>query len=204
MDKSYDADKPAQTRRRVAAEVESKLKEDEVEFDNDRYCTSKAGLAPVREFWPQGITLDPCCDDGGVVGASHNFDIRKGQDALKLSWAVTPGHVRVFLNPRYSDPRPFTGRALHQVYEAPDMDVIGLVPPKVGTKWFHTTIWRGASALCFLEGRLSFLKQGKIDPNPRWENCYVLWASKHDAERHDQRVTMFERIFSRHGQVCIL
>lgn len=101
------------------------------------------------------IDLDPCADGGHNVPALRHFTIV--DDGLNQAWGG-----RVFMNP------PYTGRQcsrwvrklLHEVREEHVAEAITLTPARTDTKWFQR-LW-GAGAICFVHGRLNFLRPGGV------------------------------------------
>jgi hypothetical protein len=90
--------------------------------------------------------LDPCMPVGGLpwVPAAKSYDWT--DDGLSQPWTG-----RVWLNPPYGPHTPkWLGRFLHHG------DGVALVFARTSTRWAQTTL-RGADAVPFLDGRVSFI-----------------------------------------------
>src|SRR3990167_2401138 len=89
--------------------------------------------------------VDPCVPDK-MPWRTAVLMISRSEDGLSQPWAG-----RVFLNPPYG---PQTGTWLKRL--ADHANGIALVFARTETAMFHAQVWRRASALLFLEGRLHF------------------------------------------------
>lgn len=104
-------------------------------------------LTPPEIFTPLGeFDLDPCGAPGHEI-AKSTFLLERGEDGLLNDW-----WGRVWLNPPYGKAqRPFMERLVaHGTGTA-------LIFARTETKDFHDLVWREATALLFLKGRVSFL-----------------------------------------------
>ena len=154
--------------------------------DRNRYCTPRLILDPVYAMWGR-IDLDPCWDPTSIVRALRTFDIRRGQDALKLRW-----RGRVFLNPPYSGPAPFLRRAaIH--YRRGLAETLAIVNVMAGSRYWHQWVWPHATAICFLDGRVAFLVNGKPKKGTRFYDQAVIY--------YGDDVRRFRQIWSRLGVV---
>ncbi len=100
------------------------------------------------------IGLDPCAG--------------RDTDLAVANW-VTGGLVNlwtkrgfVFCNPPYSDLKAWMGKAVHEAGEG--AEIIMLVPARTDTMAFQLGM-RWANGLCFIQGRLKYLDQGKAVKN---------------------------------------
>lgn len=186
------------------------------DFDTDRYCTPEAALRPVYRFWPGGIALDPCADEGGIVRARTWLNIRAEsidgdvENGLDDDWIpicdllelpetfdgpVPVGQRTVFINPPYSSPAPFVRKAVDFTSCNPACETILLLPPSFDAEWWEDNVWAHAAALCFVRSRFRFLKRGKPDTSPRGNSVYVLHASR------DVRTAAIRRFVAAFGSV---
>ncbi len=182
------------------------------DFDTDRYCTPHAGLAPVLEYWPGGIDFDPCWDPDSLVEPREHCDIRDGfdGDGLVADWElrVNEGchfHVRtIFANFPYSDPGLWLRKLAEQITEHPEIEVITLLPSCTDVGWWHEMI-PNTRAICYREGRLKFLKNGKTDSKPKGANAYGLHGGFARSQKDDElALRRYRGVFGRVGHVEIL
>jgi phage N-6-adenine-methyltransferase len=94
------------------------------------------------EFGP--FDLDPCCEEH--TAKAPLFYTNRG---LELPWSG-----RVFLNPPYSDPRPWLEKAIQA--KAEGHTVVAVLPAATDTRWFHETVI-GHAEVRFLRGRVKWL-----------------------------------------------
>ncbi|MFF4026901.1 DNA N-6-adenine-methyltransferase [Nocardia elegans] len=129
---------------------------------------------------PQGIILalgtfdlDPCAADPRPwdTAARH---IAPPEDGLSADW----GSARVWLNPPYTDAE----RWLHKL--ADHGRGTALMFARTETRWFVDCVWRRASAVLFLHGRLHFhLPDGsRARGNAGAPSCLIAYGAR-DAER---------------------
>lgn len=104
---------------------------------------------PPGVFEALGLTfdLDPCAPAGGVPWVPAGSWYTAADDGL-----VQPWHGRVWMNPPYG---PHTAAWMRKL--ASHGDGVALVFARTDTAWFHRTI-PAASAVCFIEGRLTFVR----------------------------------------------
>lgn len=124
--------------------------------DSDRYFTSSEILALVLAQWPDGIDLDPCWDPESIVQAKQVYDIRKGEDGLRLPWVG-----KVWLNPPYSETSSWLVRAAQ--HAATGGEVLALVPAAIDTLAWHRSVWPFAS-ICALSPRPKFTRPAHVGP----------------------------------------
>lgn len=103
-------------------------------------------MAGERE--PFGFALDPCSIPGGVPWIPAARSISLPDDGLAAEWAG-----RVWLNPPYGKATVAWMRRL-----AAHGNGIALVFARTETRWWHETVG-AAAAVCFIEGRLTFVDE---------------------------------------------
>lgn len=93
--------------------------------------------------------LDPCANCAAPTRlATHSFTI--ADNGLEQPW-----HGRVWLNPPYgADAKLWIARL------ASHGNGIALIPPRVGSKWFHDLVFDTFDSILFHKGRIAF-----IDPS---------------------------------------
>lgn len=99
--------------------------------------------------------LDPATVPGGVpwINAAHVYD--EADDGLTQPWSGT-----VWLNPPYSDPRPWLDRL------ATHGDGVALMPVDTATRWWTESALR-ADTICFLRERVVFRRPHLKAPGNR-------------------------------------
>ena len=89
-------------------------------------------------------------------------------DGLSLPWFGT-----VFMNPPYErSMRQWTAKAKAEVEQGNAEIVIGLIPVRTDTRYWHRDI-AGSASVLFLKGRLKFGNAGQVAPFP---SCLVVWG----------------------------
>lgn len=127
-------------------------------WNSDKWATPWEVLNDLAErFGP--FDLDPCCEPHTAKAPTY---YTAEDDGLSLPW-----FGKVFVNPPYSDVRPWLRKAIGTVTSG-DVDVVVfLVPCATDTGWFHDLIWPNAR-LHFIRGRVRFLGwRGTPIPSPR-------------------------------------
>jgi len=112
------------------------------------HASSDVWLTPPIVFEALGIVfdLDPASPPGGVPWIPATRHYSEIDDGL-----IQPWEGRVWLNPPYSDPRPWVERlAIHA-------DGVALLPVDTSTGWWHDQV-TSAAMLCFVKGRLRFIR----------------------------------------------
>lgn len=82
----------------------------ELEIDRDTWCTPRWIADAIGEF-----DLDPCSNDRSAIHAIYTYRLDRGEDGLKLltsKW-IDPTSPKVFVNPPYSDVRPWIAAYKH-------------------------------------------------------------------------------------------
>ena len=110
-------------------------------------------IEPARRALGGTIDFDPasCAAANQVVRASRFFT--KADDALRREW---PAPARIWMYPPYAHPLidQFVDRFIADI--ARGSSGIVLVNSATDTRWFHTLL-AGASAICFVLGRVAFI-----------------------------------------------
>lgn len=74
-------------------------------------------------------------------------------DAFSYDWCEH--HDQVYVNPPYSDPKPWVEKAIYEIKKYPDSTIIMLLKHDSSTHWFRMLHEAGARFLMF-QGRLDF------------------------------------------------
>jgi len=103
---------------------------------------------------PQPIDLDPCSPPHRPVRAARHVVGVEGGNGLAVPWSGV-----VFMNPPYSRgnlPR-WTAKAAAEVRAGRAQLVIGLVPARPESVYWHANIWQGPAPIVgFIHGRITF------------------------------------------------
>ncbi len=134
-----------------------------------------------------GITLDPCADNGKHIEACQHFTVN--DDGLSHHW-----FGRVFMNPPYSCPGVWIAKLQEEFNSGRVEEAIALVPASTDTKWFHPLI--ASNLICFWKGRIKFLDM-KYQPkmSARQSHCLIYWGKNQ---------SKFRQIFSPFGNFNFL
>lgn len=92
--------------------------------------------------------LDACCRPETAKARCYFV---KEDDALARPW---PG--RVWVNPPYSNPRPWIEKAINAVVIGEAQRVVMLLPAATDTNWFHDLVLPYADVV-FMKGRVKFI-----------------------------------------------
>ena len=154
----------------------------EVDDSSDSYCTPRWLVKLVHEVlvW---VDTDPCSNGFSVVGADEAFTIK--DDGLSKDWGR-----RVFCNLPYSDPMPWMERCSEH-------RGVALVLPKMdpGTRWWQKHA-RKAEAMCLLEKRVAFSKNGVPQNGADFSSVMLLMGDDSAAYKR-----AFCDAFKAHGDV---
>lgn len=140
-------------------------------------------LSLVRQVGP--IELDPCTDDTNPVGAARFYTPET--DGLTRPWNVNGDSV-VFCNPPYGREIGHWVGKMRREHEKHEVQVIGLVPARTDTKWWHDHATT-AALTCFWRGRLKFGDATNSAPFP---SAVLYWG--HHTDR-------FFRVFVTNGWI---
>jgi transcriptional regulator with XRE-family HTH domain len=126
--------------------------------------------------------LDPCSPSSGrTAPVRAKVHYRKDDDGLSLPWFGT-----VYMNPPYGRSiHNWTAKAKAEVEEGNTEMVIGLIPARTDTAYWHRDIADSASVL-FLRGRLTFGNAEQVAPFP---SCLVIWGAS------DEVITAIQAAF---------
>lgn len=141
-------------------------------WNSDKWATPWPVLNDLAErFGP--FDLDPCCEPHTAKATSY-YTI--DDDGLSKPW-----FGRVFVNPPYSNVRPWCERALAMTQDG-DVDVVVmLLPCATDVGWFHDLVWHHAE-LHFIRGRVRFLGwRGTPLPSPRAPSLVAVYRRPTDA-----------------------
>ena len=148
--------------------------------DPDTWLTPERILGPARSEAGGAFDLDPATlirnDGTNPSGAREAYAKNRSDDGLALSWlADRAGRAirTIWVNPPYSDIAPWVDRAIKTVRENPDMRIWMLIPAATGTGYGQAAL-RGASAVCFLRGRVKHLRlDGSMKGAPEFDSMIV-------------------------------
>jgi ParB family chromosome partitioning protein len=130
-----------------------------VQYDGDEWHTPPKVLDLARELMGE-IDLDPASSATAqqVIRAYNYYD--KEHDGLQRIWLG-----RVWLNPPYSNPAPFTDRAIDMYQRHKIDECLILVNNATETRWFQDLLCRYPA--CVLNRRISFWHPGRQGKSPR-------------------------------------
>ena len=115
----------------------------------DHRLTPDHVLDVVRSIAP--IDLDPCSNQYSRVRAKHSICRSKVSCGLKADWSDYVHDGIAFVNPPWSSPKPWLTKCAE--LQMADLPAIAWVPSSTECQWF-VPIWRYASAICFVQGRV--------------------------------------------------
>lgn len=92
--------------------------------------------------------LDACCRPETAKAGRY---FTKDDDALSQPWTG-----RVWVNPPYSNPRPWISAAVSAVQSGDARRVVMLLPAATDTAWFHELVLPYADVV-FMKGRVKFI-----------------------------------------------
>jgi phage N-6-adenine-methyltransferase len=116
-------------------------------WSSDEWSTPQ-DVVDVLSGWFGPFDLDPCCRPETAKAPAF---FAKGDDGLTQPW-----HGRVWVNPPYSDPRPWIEKAIQTVESGEARRVVMLLPCSTDTAWFHDLVIPHAD-IVFMRGRVRFL-----------------------------------------------
>lgn len=154
--------------------------------DRDSRFTPSSFLASICDaFGP--IDLDPCGHELSPVVARRRLIPEHGADGLTDTWT---GRL-VYLNPPFSQLLLWLRRA-HEQWRAGNVEtVVGLVPVRTDSSWFHEVFSPDAD-IFLLKGRVAFLDtKGKKQPTPFSLMIFTLGAGPEQKRRFAELVPGF-------------
>lgn len=110
---------------------------------SDEWLTPPAILAPLGQF-----DMDPCAAPEPRPWPTAQQHIIRAENGLRMPW-----NGRIWLNPPYGGPA-VVGPWMRRM--AAHGDGMALIFARTETALFFETVWRAASAVLFIEGRLFF------------------------------------------------
>lgn len=166
-----------------------------LESGREDWCTSNSFLSLVRQVAP--IALDPCGNARSLVNACVEFYGPHVNDVCGLTtpWApFVPSNMLAYCNPPYGYGLTVWCEKFAREAEQ-GVQIIALIPARVGTKYWHDYVWPEATQILFPEGREKF-----IDP-------ITLSTPRHGATfdaaviYYGNRRARFDGVFGPHGQL---
>ncbi|HCW04979.1 MAG TPA: adenine methyltransferase [Clostridium sp.] len=136
------------------------------EWETPKWLFSKLN----NEF---NFTLDPCATKENHLCDKY-YTIK--DDGLLQDWS---GET-VFVNPPYGRAIKDWVKKCYDEYVNNRITVVMLIPARTDTVWQHEYIFKEASVVCFIKGRLKFANKfvtGKIHPAP-FPSQIVIFANK--------------------------
>lgn len=120
--------------------------------------------------------LDPCSPGRARCRVKAAIHYTEDDDGLLLPW-----HGRVYMNPPYGRTiGHWTAKAVLEVTAGRASVVIGLIPARTDTTWWHRDV-AGNAHVCLIKGRLAFGDGRNAAPFPSavvaWGACTTLQAS---------------------------
>lgn len=125
-------------------------------------------FTPPHIFDALGIDfdLDPAAPPGGVPWIPAKDHYSEIDDGL-----IQPWHGRVWLNPPYSNPRPWLERLRNHG------DGVAMLPSDTSTAWWHESVATG-DAHCFLRGRIRFVRADRgAETSAAFPSVLVAWGN---------------------------
>lgn len=114
------------------------------------WCTPQWLVDRIHQFRPIG--LDVCTNANNPTRAAHFYT--PAEDGLSKSWVPLHGTIW-FCNEPYRDASLWLARAKSE-WKVKHAEGIVLTPARTDTRYFHDSVFDGASAILFLKGRLKF------------------------------------------------
>lgn len=119
----------------------------------------------AQEFGP--FDLDPCAREANAKAPLY-YTLE--DDGLLQEW-----HGKVWLNPPYSNPKPWCQKAIEETQAGRAAMVVALLPAATDTGWFHDLVLPHAEVR-FLRGRIKFLGwKGKPLGMPKAGNILAIY-----------------------------
>ena len=129
---------------------------------SDQYETPPDVFEAIsKAFGP--FNLDVCAQKSTAKCDTY-FSIEEGIDALGVYWNPNFDRTYAWMNPPYSNPRPWVEKALEQS-RAWGMRVVALLPADTSTRWYHLMQQSDHCILLHPPGRIRFWLDGKPAAN---------------------------------------
>ena len=138
----------------------------------DAWATPHDVLERLYRVLGSGFDLDPCSPGRGRCRVRARLHYDENDDGLSREWRGT-----VYMNPPYGRTiRRWTAKARNEVEAGRASVVIGMLPARTDTRWWHIDI-AGRADTWLLRGRLAF-GDGK-QPAP-FASALVVWPPHAD------------------------
>jgi hypothetical protein len=110
----------------------------------------------TRDDWQTPLYIVSCLGKFDLDPAANVLNpTRLAMEGYTVNGLTKPWTGRIWLNPPYgAECRNWLQRL------ASHGNGIALIPPRVGSKWFHRAVFKTCDAILFLEGRIAFLDGG--------------------------------------------
>lgn len=157
------------------------------------WCTPLEIIEAVRGTFGGSIDLDPCSNQASIVGASMAHDAES--DGLSRPW-----RGNVYVNPPYGRGLKVWVRKCAYEFTSGN-NVIALIPAAVETKHWHEFVFKMASRVCFLKGRVKFINPDTGEPSETsapMPVAAILWSDRNHVQ------LSFDRSFEELGMVVHL
>lgn len=142
-------------------------------WTKDDYNTPERILEPIRAFSGGQIGLDPCSNPTSTVGAVEALTAE--DDSLTIGWG---GCGLVFVNPPYSKGLYLAfARKIYEQANGQDVEIVALVPTNLETEAW-TEYLRHADAICFLDKRVHFLRDGAEVGSPAFGSALAYFGHR--------------------------
>jgi transcriptional regulator with XRE-family HTH domain len=139
----------------------------------ETWTTPQELLEPLYNVFG-AFDLDPCspCSNARTAPVRAKAHYTEDDDGLSLPW-----FGRVYMNPPYGRSiHKWTAKARAEVAQGNAEVVIGLLPARPDTRYWHRDI-AGSASVFFLKGRLKFGHAEQVAPFP---SCLVVWGGSDD------------------------
>lgn len=148
----------------------------------DNWSTPKAFFDKLNKIYGP-FDLDPCAD---AQNATCEKYFTEQDDGLKQDWS---GHC-VYVNPPYSKTKDWIKKAYTESLKE-NTKVVMLIASRTDTKYFHEYVFKHASQILFVKGRLKFGGSKNSAPFP---SAVVIFDNKHYHNlANKQQITTIDR-----------
>lgn len=114
--------------------------------------------------------LDVCCEE---VTKKAGIFYTAQDDAFSKPWNPI-SQTKAWMNPPYSNPKPWVEKALFEAKEN-KVCTVALLPADTSTKWFHLMLHNKNVHIEYLPKRVRFLFRGKRSGSPKFGNVLVVF-----------------------------
>jgi transcriptional regulator with XRE-family HTH domain len=138
---------------------------------SDAWATPEDVLKSLYQVVGGPFCLDPCSARRGRGRVQARVHLDLADDGLSFEWQA----AAVYMNPPYGRViGDWTSKALSEVQSGRAKLVVGLVPARTDTRWWHSSVV-GHADVWLLRGRLAFGDGENAAPFP---SALVLWGGK--------------------------